>query len=57
MANYAVTDWTSDLLSFEAAVAAIETYIETVDDTKTIHKMDVIHQGGTKFKAFVIHNA
>jgi hypothetical protein len=57
MANYAVTDWTYGPAPLATVLAAMETYLETVDDTKTIRLMNVFHHGGDKYTAAIIHTA
>lgn len=57
MVNYAITDWTSTVTTLPAVVAEIETYLETVDNTKTIHGLDVVQIGSSSYQAWVIHNA
>ena len=57
MANYAITDYVTDRQnSVTNATAAIETYLETVDDAKTIYACQVIAVGG-EYVGYVIHKA
>ena len=58
MANYSVTDQTTDSDSIEVVAAALETLIEAVDNTKTIRYCDIIplpQQG--KWKGVLIYDA
>ena len=57
MANYAVTDWVSVAGDLPTVLAAIETYLETVTSTFTIHLLEVHHLGSGLFQAVCIHNA
>ena len=57
MANYAVTDWVSAVGSAVAVAALMETYLETVDDSKTLHSIDVIRIGSDNCQAIIIHEA
>jgi hypothetical protein len=57
MANYAITDYVTDRQNTVLkATAAIETYLETVDDAKTIYACQVIAVGG-EYVGYVIHKA
>jgi hypothetical protein len=56
MANYAVDSFLSDPLSPEDAVAAVETYLETVDNAKTIRLIQVVQIGSALFQGVVIHD-
>jgi hypothetical protein len=56
MANYAVTDWVSSVAPLITVAAEIETYLETIDDTKTIRLINVV-QVGSNVQAVIIHNA
>lgn len=57
MANYAVTDYCSDPQNTAAKAAALlETYMETIDSTKTIYAIGIIAQGN-QFVAYCIHLA
>lgn len=58
MANYAVTDWVSDIFaSLAEAAAAIETKLETLDSTNnTIRHIDIVHFGSSAFQAVIIYD-
>jgi hypothetical protein len=56
MANYAVTDWYVEEPNIADALAAMETYIETVDDTKTILLIG-LNRAGETWTGYVIHEA
>lgn len=57
MANYAVTDYVTDPQNTAAKVAALlETYVETVDDSKTILAMGILAQGN-QFVGYCLHKA
>lgn len=57
MANYAVTDFTTGPATLVVVLAALETYLETVDNSKTIFDVTVAHIGGDMFVASVLHAA
>ena len=57
MANYAVTDWTSTAGSMEDVAAAIETKLETIDNSKTIRLLEVHQLGSALFQAIMIYDA
>jgi hypothetical protein len=57
MANYAVTDHLTVVDDPVTVMAALETYLETVDDSKTIHLLQVIQLGSAGFQGLVIHGA
>lgn len=57
MANYAVTDWTSSVGPLVSVLAEMETYVETVDDTKTIRGVGVVPIGSDNAQAWVLHDA
>lgn len=57
MANYAVTDWTSSTDDPTAVAAEIETYLETVVDSKTIRLITVVQRGSDMCQAIIIHDA
>lgn len=42
MVNYAVDDWTSSVGTLKEVGAEIETELETIDSTKTIHLLQVV---------------
>lgn len=57
MANYAIIDYTTPLqFTVSDATALIEVYLETIDNTKTLHAVNVLKQG-EGFVGYVIHNA
>ena len=56
MANYAITDHvTVTKSSIEGVTALLETYLETVDDSKTIHKIDIVQTNGGSYIGYVLH--
>jgi|TARA_Y100000310_G_scaffold308084_1_gene350835 hypothetical protein len=57
MANYAVVDHTTKIGPLKVVAAALETYLETVDDSYTIHLVSVQPVGSGMFQGVVIHNA
>ena len=57
MANYAVTDFTTGPATLVVVLAALETYLETVTDSKAIRNITVAHIGGDMFVASVLHDA
>lgn len=60
MANFAVTDHVTDAGTLETVMAALETYVETIDDSKTIRLIDVKRVGGGypgKWQGIVLHDA
>jgi hypothetical protein len=57
MANYAVTDYVSAVGTLAAVMALVETYLETLADTKTIRMEGVIKHGNSTFQAYLIHDA
>jgi len=44
MANYALTKW-SIIGDYDAVLAAMETQLETVDNTKNIHLSQIVKRG------------
>ena len=54
MANYAVNDFTEQASSLAEVLALLETKLETIDDAKTIHYVDVFHVGQYWHYALVI---
>jgi hypothetical protein len=57
MPNYAITDYCSAPQNTAAnAAALLETYLETIDNTKTIYSIGIIAQGN-QFVAYCIHLA
>jgi len=59
MTNYSVTDWDSGRqVSVAGAIAAMETYLETVTDSKTIRAWGLVPvNNGKYFVAWVVHDA
>lgn len=53
MANYAVTTTTYTMQSLSAVLGAMETYIETIDDTKTIYVYGVYRESDMYVGAIV----
>lgn len=56
MANFVISTYVSTPLSPEDAVAAVETYLETVDNAKTIRLIQVVQIGSALFQGVVIHD-
>jgi hypothetical protein len=57
MANYAVTDYnTGKVGSISAALAALETKLETIDNSKTIRYIDV-KSDGADWQGVLIYDA
>ena len=54
MANYAVNDFTEQANSLAEVLALLETKLETIDDAKTIHYVDVFHVGQYWHYALII---
>ena len=44
MANYALTKW-SQVGDYDSVLAAMETQLETVDNTKTIYLVSIVPRG------------
>ncbi len=57
MANYAITDHATIPGTIEEVLALLETYLETIDDAKTIYLLDIKMLGSAKFQGVVIHSA
>tara|TARA_R100001163_G_scaffold1646_4_gene2634 strand:- start:6598 stop:6771 length:174 start_codon:yes stop_codon:yes gene_type:complete len=57
MANYAVTDFVTPIGSLVEVVAAMETQIETIDDSKTLRVCDIKQISGDTFVGVIIHDA
>ncbi len=45
MTAYALTAFSTSVGDFDLVLAALETQLETVDDGKTIHMVDIIKRG------------
>lgn len=52
-----MTDWTSSVGSLKIVLAEMETYVETVDNTKTIRAIGVVSIGGGSAQGYVLHDA
>jgi len=57
MTNYAVTDYVSPVGSAETVAAAIETKLETIDNSKTIRLVQVVPVSPGCFQAVIIFDA
>lgn len=57
MANYAVTDYTVKKGTTEDVVAALETKLETITNTKTIRLMMIIGQPDRQYMGILIYDA
>ena len=57
MANYAVTDFTTPMGSLKEVIAAMEVYLETIDQgTQTVQQMNIVPVGGS-FQGWIMHTA
>ena len=56
MVNYAITTHETSLDSVQNVLKALEVYLETVDNTKTIYLLEILDFGGN-FKGVVVHAA
>lgn len=57
MVNYAVTDVEIGPNTLTNVLAAMETAIEAVDNTKTLRLVQIYHVYGDTFKGALIHDA
>ena len=57
MVNYAVVTHNTVTGSMTEVVALLETYLETVTDSFTIHLVTIQPVGSGQFQGAVIHNA
>lgn len=57
MANFALTDYTTDVKPLKDVLADLETYLETVDVLKTIRGVNVIPVGSDNAQGWVLHDA
>jgi hypothetical protein len=57
MANYAVTDYVSAVGTLAEVMALVETYLETLADSKTIRMEGIVKHGNSTFQAYLIHDA
>lgn len=55
MANFAVEQVIIGPEDLDVVMTDSETYIETVDDAKTIYLMQVIKDGDDRFRMAIIH--
>ena len=55
MANFVVTTTTYDSGTLAAVMAEMETYIETIDDTKTIYVYGV-HRESDQYLGVIVHD-
>ena len=56
MANYAVTTWKSVISDLTTVLAAMDTQIETVVNTKTIRLFEVYHVGGGVYQGVMVYD-
>ena len=56
MANYAVTTWKSVISDLTTVLAALDTQIETVVNTKTIRLMNVYQMGGGAYQGVLVYD-
>ena len=56
MANYSLTTHTTAVSTLSGVMTLLETQLETVDTTKTIHYIDVIKVGDNQFRGVLIYN-
>jgi hypothetical protein len=57
MANYSVTDYVTAIDTPEKVAAELETYLETVDNTKTLYLVTVVQFGLERCRGIVLHAA
>ena len=55
MANYAVTTYQTKIGSLADVIAAMETNLETIVNTKTIRAYELVHVGGDAFVGLVVY--
>ena len=56
MANYAVVDYATPTGTLVEVIAAMETKIETIDNTKTLRLVDVKQLSGDNFVGVLIYD-
>lgn len=56
MAAYILTNWSSSTGPLATVLLELETYLETIDDTKIIHGMGVLRIGSDNGQAWVVHD-
>ena len=56
MANYAVVDYLTPTGTLVEVIAAMETKIETIDNTKTLRLVDVKQLSGDNFVGVLIYD-
>ena len=56
MTAYSLTTFSTSVGEFDVVLAALETQLETVDNGKTIHKVDIIPRGN-EFVGILIYAA
>lgn len=56
MANLALTKFSTSVGDYDAVLAALETQLETVDETKTIHLCQILKRGND-FVGVLLYNA
>jgi len=57
MAAYAVTDYVSTADTVEQCAAALETKLETIDNSKTIRYIDILQLPDNTYQAILIYDA
>lgn len=57
MAAYAVTDFSTSADSVTAVMAALEVQIDAIDNTKTLHYVDILPTADRKFIGVIIYDA
>lgn len=57
MVNYAITNWTSSVGVLADIGDEIETYLETIDNSKTIYSIDLVTVSSDNVQAMIIHDA
>jgi len=57
MVNYSVTSATVGPDSLSAVTSGIEATMNTIDNTKTIHLVDISKLYGDKFVGYIVHDA
>jgi hypothetical protein len=57
MANFAVVDYQTSVGTLKEVLAAMETKLETIDDGKALHIVDVKQLAGDTFVGVILYGA
>jgi len=57
MTNYSVTDWVSVVGSLSTVADAVETKLETIDNSKTIRLLEIKSIANQTFQAIMVYDA